>query len=99
MHSITLIKKYQKEIAKKKKHTDTQTAIPYKMPSKIPKNKLNQDIKTLKPWSNNWKKIQRIQKISHDLRSEHLNMSTPPKDINIFNAILIKKKPITFSQN
>ena len=49
LHSITLIKKYQKEIAKKKKHTDTQTAIPYKMPSKIPKNKLNQDIKTLKP--------------------------------------------------
>ena len=47
LHSITLIKKYQKEIAKKEKQK--KTAIPFKMPSKIPKNKLNQDIKTLKP--------------------------------------------------
>ena len=80
----------------KKKKTQKKTTIPFKMPSKIPKNKLNQDIKTLKPWSNNWKKIQRIQKISHDLRSEHLNMSTLPKDINIFNAMLIKKNLLHF---
>jgi hypothetical protein len=49
LHSITLIKKYQKEIAKKQTNKQNKTAIPFKMPSKIPKNKLNQDIKSLKP--------------------------------------------------
>ena len=49
LHSITLIKKYQKEIAKKQTNKQNKTAISFKMPSKIPKNKLNQDIKTLKP--------------------------------------------------
>ena len=40
-------KKKRKE--KKKTNKQNKTAIPFKMPSKIPKNKLNQDIKSLKP--------------------------------------------------